>query len=51
MGVTVFTANEQAALAKLREYWAQLGFERVDKTEYFALDLQYKQPTYQELMR
>ncbi|AUX42154.1 uncharacterized protein SOCE26_035810 [Sorangium cellulosum] len=51
MDMASFVGGEKAAFAKLRKYWKQLGFRRIGKTEYFALDLQSKQPGYEELLR
>ncbi len=40
-----FPAAEDEAKSKLRAYWAQLGFERVDETDYMALDPSRDRPT------
>lgn len=51
MAMQSFTATEKAGFAKLRKHWAQLGFKRIGRTDYFALDMQVKRPSYEELLR
>ncbi|WP_437975097.1 hypothetical protein WMF11_44630 [Sorangium sp. So ce295] len=51
MAMSSFDADEKAAFAKLRKYWTQLGFRRIGRTEYYALDMQTKQPRCEDLMR
>lgn len=51
MGMQLFDTNEVEAAAKLRRYWAQLGFRKISKTKYLALDLQQQQPSLQKLLR
>lgn len=51
MAMKSYSANKKEALAKLRAYWARLGFERIGKSAYFALDLQLVQADDKELMQ
>lgn len=51
MAMNSFTASKKTAFAKLRNYWRKLGFRRIGDTEYLALDLQRKQPSYEKLLR
>ncbi|MCC6556136.1 MAG: hypothetical protein IT372_24515 [Polyangiaceae bacterium] len=51
MAMRSFDADEKTAFARLRKYWGLMGFRRIGRTEYYALDLQGKQPGYAELMR
>ena len=41
---TPFAAKGDAAKAKLRAYWSQLGFERVDDTDFMVFDMSEEPP-------
>lgn len=49
MGWQSLHRNKNVALARLRNYWKQMGFQRVGRTNYFVLDLQLKHPSHVEL--
>jgi hypothetical protein len=41
-----FATTGEAAKAKLRTYWSQLGFERVDDTDYMIFDMSDEPPAF-----
>jgi hypothetical protein len=43
-----FEAHGDAAKTKLRDYWSQLGFERVDDTDFMVFDMSDERPKLSE---
>jgi hypothetical protein len=37
-------------MQRLRQYWGELGFKRVEDSEWFALDLAYRHPGFKDLV-
>lgn len=47
--LATFDCSEQTALAKLRRHWSQLGFERLGRSDYFALSPTVRTTTIRDL--
>jgi hypothetical protein len=46
-----FESKQSIALTKLRRHWNRLGFQRIGRSDYFALDLQAKQRSLRNIIQ
>jgi predicted GNAT family acetyltransferase len=49
LGLEGFEPDAARARTRLEQYWAKLGFRRIDASELFVLDLGFERPSYDDL--
>ncbi len=45
-----FGTDRDSAIERLRRYWGELGFKQVSGSDWFAMDLAYQHPGFQDLV-